>query len=83
MHERIRELVQQAENHANEQNELHGVSYRRTFEQTFAELIVQECADIAIGLSKLYPRDDVGFDVGYTMGTKRAAKEIAEHFGVN
>jgi hypothetical protein len=45
-------------------------------------LIVRECAGIADGLSKLYPRTDVGFDVGYTMGTTRATKEIKEHFGV-
>jgi len=50
--------------------------------EKFAELIVRECAGIADGLSKLYPRTDVGFDVGYTMGTTRATKEIKEHFGV-
>ena len=76
MNERIKELAKQAEF---SENELHiqGDNF-----QMFAELIVEECADIAIRLSKLYPREDVGFDVGYTMGTKRAAKEIAEHFGV-
>ena len=47
----------------------------------FAELIVRECAGVAEGLSKLYP-EKVGFDVGYTMGTARAAKEIKERFGV-
>ena len=48
----------------------------------FAELIVRECAKITDGLSKLYPRTDVAFDVGYTMGTSRATKEIKQHFGV-
>ena len=48
----------------------------------FAELIVRECAEITDGLSKLYPRTDVAFDVGYTMGTSRATKEIKQHFGV-
>ena len=47
----------------------------------FAELIVRECAGVAEGLSKLYP-EKVGFDVGYTMGTARAAKDIKERFGV-
>ena len=50
--------------------------------EKFAELIVRECAEITDGLSKLYPRTDVAFDVGYTMGTTRATKEIKEHFGV-
>ena len=49
--------------------------------EKFAELIVRECAGVAEGLSKLYP-EKVGFDVGYTMGTARAAKDIKEHFGV-
>ena len=47
----------------------------------FAELIVRECAGVAEGLSKLYP-EKVGFDVGYTMGTARTAKDIKERFGV-
>lgn len=48
----------------------------------FAESIVRECADITSGLSKLFPRTDVAFDVGYTTGTTRATKEIKNHFGV-
>ena len=48
----------------------------------FAELIVRECAKIPDSLSKLYPRTDIGFDVGYTMGTRRAAKRIKEHFEI-
>ena len=50
--------------------------------QKFAESLIRECMNIATGLSELYTRDDVGFDVGYTMGTKRVAKEIAESFGI-
>ena len=56
------------------------VSANRDLEK-FAELIVRECAGVAEGLSKLYP-EKVAFDVGYTMGTARAAKVIKEHFGV-
>lgn len=48
----------------------------------FVELIVKECAGIATDLSKLYDRKDVGFDVGYSMGTARAAEHIRLHFGV-
>lgn len=50
--------------------------------EKFAESIVKECAKIPDSLSKLYPRTDVGFDVGYTMGTRRAAKRIKEHFEI-
>ena len=57
------------------------VSVSATTLEKFAELIVRECAGVAEGLSKLYP-EKVGFDVGYTMGTARAAKEIKERFGV-
>jgi hypothetical protein len=83
MNERIRELAKQATNVVEGWSDEHGTTRYYEFNQEkFAELIVRECAGIAIGLSKLYPREDVGFDVGYTMGAKRAAKEIAEHFGV-
>jgi hypothetical protein len=54
----------------------------KIYRKMFAELIVQECIDITSGLSKLFPRTDVSFDVGYTMGTTRATKEIKKHFGV-
>ena len=50
--------------------------------EIFAESLIRECMKIATGLSELYTRDDVGFDVGYAMGTKRVAKEIAESFGI-
>jgi hypothetical protein len=45
MNERIRELVEQAQYYANEQNDKHGVSWIRTYNEKFAELIVQECID--------------------------------------
>jgi hypothetical protein len=73
MNERIRELAEES------YNEFYTIHIDL---EKFAELIVRECAGIADGLSKLYPRTDVGFDVGYTMGTTRATKEIKEHFGV-
>ena len=37
--------------------------YDNTELEKFAELIVRECADITSGLSKLYPRTDVAFDL--------------------
>ena len=57
--------------------------YGELYDEKFAELIVRECAEITSGLSKLYPRTDVAFDVGYTMGTTRATKEIEQHFGLD
>ena len=78
MNERIRELIIQTD----EWLENNAQSNRYEREIKFAELIVRECAEITDGLSKLYPRTDVAFDVGYTMGTTRATKEIKEHFGV-
>jgi hypothetical protein len=82
MNERIRELAEQAGCDWWEGRAQRDMTRCDTELQKFAELIVKECAGIADGLSKLYPRTDVGFDVGYTMGTTRATKEIKEHFGV-
>lgn len=52
MNERIKQLMIQATEYANEQNELHGVGYVITFKEKFAELIVRECclqvADVRI-----------------------------------
>jgi hypothetical protein len=90
MNERIKQLAEQARAEVRADwakgnkipyPEAH-YAFQRDNDQKFAELIVRECAGIADGLSKLYPRTDVGFDVGYTMGTTRATKEIKEHFGV-
>jgi len=46
MNERIRALAEQAEQHANEQNDKYGVRFKTEYDQKFAELIVQKCADI-------------------------------------
>ncbi len=80
MNERIKELAEQAEDDVIADHR--GDEFHNAYTQKFAELIVRECANIADELSKLYPRTDVGFDVGYTMGTARATKDIKEHFGV-
>ena len=76
MNERIKELAREAG------LLVHNPEGVPTKLEKFAELIVEECAEITDGLSKLYPRTDVAFDVGYTMGTTRATKEIKHHFGV-
>ena len=46
MNEQIKQLMIQATEYANEQNELHGVGYVITFKEKFAELIVRECMNI-------------------------------------
>jgi hypothetical protein len=43
MNERIKELALQAENYAAEQNDKFGVSYKKTYNEKFAQLIVEEC----------------------------------------
>ena len=81
MNERIRELAKQAG-----YKPLPGFDFANSLEEVFikkfAELIVRECADIAIRLYKSYPREDVLYDIGYTTGIKSVAKEITEHFGI-
>ena len=46
MNERIKELAEQAENYAHEQNDKFGLSYKREYDEKFAELIVEQCAGI-------------------------------------
>ena len=74
----LQELIREATTTSFNQD---GAGFHTFSKEKFAELIVRECAGVAEGLSKLYP-EKVGFDVGYTMGTARAAKDIKEHFGV-
>lgn len=47
----------------------------------FVETILSDCVSIADGLSKLY-HEQIGFDVGYSMGAARVGKEIKKHFGI-
>lgn len=77
MNERIRELAVQARLSWCMQNDFDQQNL-----QEFAELIIAECADVATSISTLFPREDVGFDVGYTMGAKRCTVEINKHFGL-
>ena len=81
MNERILDICIKAGINTWPFNEVGFISLDESELEKFAELIVRECAGVAEGLSKLYP-EKVGFDVGYTMGTARAAKDIKERFGV-
>ena len=70
MNERIRELANQAENYAHEQNDKFGLNYIREYEKKFAELIVQECMKV----TKDYTCNQ-GWDYS-------APVALARHFGV-
>lgn len=60
MNERIRELAEQAENYAHEQNDKFGLSYKREYNKKFAELITQDCSEI---VRSVFREGDV--DLGY------------------
>ena len=48
MNERIKLLAEQAEQYANEQNDKYGARFKTEYDNKFAELIVQECASVAL-----------------------------------
>ena len=50
--------------------------------ELFAKLIIEECVSIAKDVSVLFPRKDVGFDVGYSTGAQRVSSEIQKHFEI-
>jgi hypothetical protein len=89
MNERIKQLAEQARAEVRADwakgnkipyPEAH-YAFQRDNDQKFAELIVRECAGIADGLSKLYPRTDVGFDVDILwaqQGRQKRLKNISE-----
>lgn len=68
MNERIRELAEQAENYAHEQNDKFGLSYKREYDKKFAELIVRECGK--------WVNDNVG------LLDEEASADLLKHFGV-
>lgn len=71
MNERIKELATEAENYAHDQNELYGVSYIRTYEQKFAELIIRECVNAADEWYQYH--NEIQWDPG---------EHIKQHFGI-
>ena len=93
MNERIKELIKQAGDYVNEvytppvRSKTPGkiwedghVGWYTQFNEKFAELIVEECIDIAINASS-----DTNFITGISEADKRAlsiAVEIRNHFGV-
>ena len=86
MNERIRELAEQAEQYANEQNDKHGVRFKSEYDRKFAELIVRECADLFVDrrymvLNPLEPFADERVRV-MKAHDKDTVKTIKKHFGV-
>lgn len=66
----IQELAREAENYAAEQNDKFGVSYKQTYNQRFAYLIVKKCASIAFD------------EYAATSGESSGESAILKHFGV-
>ena len=79
MNQRIKELAEQAENYAHEQNDKFGLSYKREYDKKFAELIVREC----IGCCEQVISDPVPKSVDtWLNGGSQCIDEIKQHFGV-
>jgi hypothetical protein len=81
MNERIEQLSTQAVNYARENFGTDFVLFYKLWQEKFAELIVQECAQIAVFKdSGIVATADVA---GYmAAGRSIAARLIQEHFGV-
>ena len=79
MNERIRELAEQAENYAAEQNDKFGVSYKKTYNEKFAELIVRECASVVENLSPGYNDYRNQIEDAFR---RDCVAELKQHFGV-
>ena len=87
MNERIKELAEQAENYA--YNAVVGGSEcQEAFIKKFAELIVQECAGIALEQKKwvedmkVHNPHDEQWNKARIQQSQRIVDKIAEHFGV-
>ena len=73
MNERIRQLAEQAEQYANEQNDKHGTRFKSEYDRKFAELIVRECAKVCRDQPNVY---------ALKADRDNCAIAIEEHFGV-
>ena len=79
--ELIRELSDKAHDYACEQNELFGVSYRRTFERKFAELIVHECSKVVMDL-QCSPKDHLTPEQAFREGQEYSVRMIKNALGI-
>ena len=76
MNERIKELAEQAGNHADTYDDANGPIWFQMYNEKLAELIVRECVDIIDKDAEL--PDDIGGNAYLRM----ASKKIKQHFGV-
>ena len=79
MNERIKELVEQAEDWADNQN-FYASDYRDYLMEKFAELIVREC--MKINKVETTALDLPEYNLGMLEGYRRARENISIHFGV-
>ena len=88
MNERIKELAEQAENYAHEQNDKFGLSYKREYDKKFAELIVKECVGIALEQKKqvedqeVFNPQDEQWNRARIQQSQKIVDKIEQHFGV-
>ena len=79
MNERIKLLADQADKNAILEIERDtSLDYLDTYNQKFAELIVQECAEVCYHHSEAAGGVDTAFGYGY----KDCGNDIKKHFGV-
>lgn len=78
MNERIRELAQQADMYARSDNSsMLFENYQKRYTEKFAELIVLECADIALKSGNITNKSEQA-----KAEANRIYYKIQEHFGV-
>lgn len=74
MNERIRELAEQAKDHANTYDDVGTPIWFQMYNEKFAELIIQECLELA----RSYP----GQNEDYAAGIDSVRDSIKQHFGI-
>ena len=75
MNERIKQLAEQAEQYANEQNDKYGARFKTEYDNKFAELIVFECVQVCADRGAHH-------DGLYSAWADDCSKRIGKHFGV-
>ena len=75
MNERIKQLAEQAEQYANEQNDKYGARFKTEYDNKFAELIVRECVQVCADRGAHH-------DGLYSAWADDCSKRIGKHFGV-
>jgi len=82
MNERIKELALQAGNHADTYDDANGPFWFQMYNEKFAELIVQECANFAYDYTSNEENVADFHDVGWDCLPGQLRSELKKHFGV-